>query len=413
MQSSVKSKGPADAFGRPLLNLRISVTDRCNLRCRYCMPEEEYGWLPREKLLSFEEISELAGIFTEVGIEKVRLTGGEPLLRKDLPVLVRMLAQNPRIKDLALTTNGVLLAGQAQALWDAGLHRLTVSLDTLRPDRFLVLTRRDAHAPVLRGIEAARQAGFRALKIDAVVVRGANEDELADLIEFGKRAGAEVRFIEYMDVGGATQWSRSKVVSRAEILDELSRRYGRIEPVVEDSSAPAERFLLADGTVFGIIASTTTPFCRRCDRSRLTADGIWYLCLYAQKRCRRTQGSAVTRGVGRNPTAPEGSPLGNAHAGRLGATLLRATAHRSPSARLLAAAQSARHRAFFRNLCNRRERPVSNSMPIRNASTIMKLFSSRPKWPPFHPRINTLVHGAWLREKGLCPERAKEQRHEG
>jgi len=148
MQPSVKSKGLADAFGRPLLNLRISVTDCCNLRCRYCMPEEEYGWLPREKLLSFEEISELAGIFTEVGIEKVRLTGGEPLLRKDLPVLVRMLAQNPRIRDLALTTNGVLLAGQAQALWDAGLHRLTVSLDTLRPDRFLVLTRRDAHAPV-------------------------------------------------------------------------------------------------------------------------------------------------------------------------------------------------------------------------------------------------------------------------
>jgi molybdenum cofactor biosynthesis protein A len=221
MQPSVKSKGPADAFGRPLLNLRISVTDRCNLRCRYCMPEEEYVWLPREKLLSFEEISELASIFTDVGIEKVRLTGGEPLLRKDLPVLVRMLAQNPRIRDLALTTNGVLLAGQAQALWDAGLHRLTVSLDTLRPDRFLVLTRRDAHAPVLRGIEAARQAGFRALKIDAVVVRGANEDELADLIEFGKRAGAEVRFIEYMDVGGATQWSRSTVVSRAEILDSV------------------------------------------------------------------------------------------------------------------------------------------------------------------------------------------------
>src|SRR6202047_96726 len=166
------------------------------------------------------------------------------------------------------------------AEWTA---RQLVSLDTLRPDRFLVLTRRDAHTPVLRGIEAARQAGFRALKIDAVVVRGANEDELADLIEFGKGAGAEVRFIEYMDVGGATQWSRSKVVSRAEILDALSRRYGRIAPVGEGSSAPAEWFLLADGTVFGIIASTTTPFCRRCDRSRLTADGIWYLCLYAEE----------------------------------------------------------------------------------------------------------------------------------
>src|SRR6266436_5829004 len=281
MQPSVKSKGPADAFGRPLLNLRISVTDRCNLRCRYCMPEEEYGWLPREKLLSFEEISELAGIFTEVGIEKVRLTGGEPLLRKDLPVLVRMLAQNPRIKDLALTTNGVLLAGQAQALWDAGLHRLAVSLDTLRPDRFLVLTRRDAHAPVLRGIEAARQAGFRALKIDAVVVRGANEDELADLIEFGKRASAEVRFIEYMDVGGATRWAMDQVVSRAEMLERLAARYGAVEPVVEETSAPADRFRLSDGTIFGIISSTTAPFCASCDRSRLTADGQWLLCLYA------------------------------------------------------------------------------------------------------------------------------------
>jgi cyclic pyranopterin phosphate synthase len=154
-----------------------------------------------------------------------------------------------------------------------------------------------AHAPVLRGIEAARQAGFRALKIDAVVVRGTNEDELADLIEFGKRAGAEVRFIEYMDVGGATQWSRSKVVSRAEILDALSRHYGRIAPVVEDSSAPAERFLLADGTVFGIIASTTKSFCRRCDRSRLTADGIWYLCLYAQNGTdlRKSLRSGATR----------------------------------------------------------------------------------------------------------------------
>src|SRR5579864_5363422 len=151
------------------------------------MPKSAAVPQPRDKLLSFEEISELAGIFTEVGIEKVRLTGGEPLLRKDLPVLVRMLAQNPRIRDLALTTNGVLRAGQAQALWDAGLHRLTISLDTLRPDRFLVLTRRDAHALILRGIEAARQAGFRAVKIDAVVVRGANEDELAELIEFGKR----------------------------------------------------------------------------------------------------------------------------------------------------------------------------------------------------------------------------------
>ena len=271
---------PIDVFGRPLRNLRVSVTDRCNLRCQYCMPEDEYVWLPREQLLTFEEIRDLVGIFTELGVDKVRLTGGEPLLRRDLPVLVRLLAGNPQIKDLAMTTNGVLLTQQAQALREAGLHRLTVSLDTLRPDRFRALTRRDAHAQVLEGIGAARAARFHSLKLDTVVVRGANEDELAELVEFGKQVGAEVRFIEYMDVGGATRWSMDKVFSRAEILDALSRHYGRIEPIIEDSTAPAERFLLPDRTVFGIIASTTSPFCRRCDRSRLTADGLWYLCLY-------------------------------------------------------------------------------------------------------------------------------------
>jgi len=270
-----------DLFSRPLRNLRVSVTDRCNLRCQYCMPEDEYVWLPREELLTFEELRDLAAVFTELGVDKVRLTGGEPLLRNDLPVLVRLLAANLQIKDLALTTNGVLLAQQAQALREAGLHRITVSLDTLRPDQFEALTRRDAHAQVLEGIRAAGQAGFNGVKLDTVVMRGANDGELADLIEFGKQVGAEVRFIEYMDVGGATQWSPGKVFSRAEMLDALSRRYGRIEPVVEDTTAPAERFLLPDSTVFGIIASTTTPFCRRCDRSRLTADGIWYMCLYA------------------------------------------------------------------------------------------------------------------------------------
>ena len=272
-----------DTFGRPLRNLRVSVTDRCNLRCQYCMPEEEYVWLPREDLLTFEEISELVGIFTEVGVDKVRLTGGEPLLRRDLPALVRMLAQTPRVRDLAMTTNGVLLAEQAKALRDAGLHRVTVSLDTLRPERFKALTRRDSHAKVLNGITAVRQVGFKGLKIDTVVMRGTNEDELVDLLEYAKRMGAEVRFIEYMDVGGATHWSMDKVFSRAEILEVLEQRYGRIEPVIEVSSAPAERFVLPDGTVFGIIASTTTPFCRTCDRSRLTADGMWYLCLYALK----------------------------------------------------------------------------------------------------------------------------------
>jgi GTP 3',8-cyclase len=273
----------ADAFGRPLRNLRLSVTDRCNLRCQYCMPEEEYVWLPREDLLTFEEIQELVDIFSELGIEKVRLTGGEPLLRKDLPTLVSMLAENPRITDLAMTTNGILLSEQARALHEAGLHRVTISLDTLRPERFKRLTRRDAHVKVVNGIQAVRRVGFTGLKLDTVVIRGTNEDELVDLIEYGKRIEAEVRFIEYMDVGGATQWSIDKVVSRAEILARLESHYGAIRPICEISSAPAERFLLPDGTVFGIIASTTTPFCSSCDRSRLTADGMWYLCLYAPR----------------------------------------------------------------------------------------------------------------------------------
>jgi cyclic pyranopterin phosphate synthase len=272
-----------DTYRRPLRNLRISVTDRCNLRCLYCMPEEEYIWLPREDLLTFEEIRELVDLFAELGVEKVRLTGGEPLLRKNLPALVRLLAAAPGIKDLAMTTNGVLLAEQARALYEAGLHRVTVSLDTLRPERFRAMTRRDSLAKVLSGIQAVREVGFTGLKLDTVVIRGLNDDELGDLVEYAKRLDAEVRFIEYMDVGGATQWSMQKVFTRAEILERLAQRYGRIQPVIEVSSAPAERFMLPDGTIFGIIASTTTPFCRSCDRSRLTADGMWYLCLYAQK----------------------------------------------------------------------------------------------------------------------------------
>jgi len=272
-----------DTLGRPLRNLRISVTDRCNLRCQYCMPEEEYVWLPREDLLHFEEISTLVDVFAELGVDKLRLTGGEPLLRRELPVLVRMLAAKPQIRDLAITTNGVLLSEQAQALYDAGLHRVTVSLDTLRPDRFRQLTRRDTHAKVLEGIEAVPRAGFKGLKLDTVVVSGTNDDELVDLIEYGKRVGAEVRFIEYMDVGGATLWSMDKVVPRTAILAALEHHYGPIEPVIEESTAPADRFRLPDGTIFGIISSTTAPFCRSCDRSRLTADGMWYLCLYAKK----------------------------------------------------------------------------------------------------------------------------------
>lgn len=272
-----------DTLGRPLRNLRLSVTDRCNLRCQYCMPEEDYAWLPREDLLTFEEIATLVDVFTTLGVTKIRLTGGEPLLRRDVAHLIALLAPHPRLHDLALTTNGVLLAEQVQALHAAGLHRLTVSLDTLRPERFRTLTRRDTHARVLAGIAAVGQAGFTGLKLDTVVMRGVNDDELVDLIAYGKHVGAEVRFIEYMDVGGATAWAMDKVLSRAAMLDQLRAQYGPITPVHEVTWAPAERFRLPDGTIFGIIASTTAPFCRTCDRSRLTADGLWYLCLYGRE----------------------------------------------------------------------------------------------------------------------------------
>jgi cyclic pyranopterin phosphate synthase len=269
-----------DALNRPLRNLRLSVTDRCNLRCEYCMPEAEYVWLPRENLLHFEEISALMDVFVALGVDRVRLTGGEPLLRRDLSSLVRQLAAKPGLRDIALTTNGVLLAEQIDGLHAAGLKRVTVSLDTLRPERFIALARFDELARVKAGIESARRL-FGRLKIDTVVIRGANDDELVELIEYGKETNAEVRFIEYMDVGGATRWSPARVVPRSEMLARLAAHYGTIEPIVEESSAPADRYVLGDGTSFGIIASTTDPFCRSCDRSRLTADGMWYLCLYA------------------------------------------------------------------------------------------------------------------------------------
>jgi cyclic pyranopterin phosphate synthase len=270
----------ADRYERPLRNLRLSVTDRCNLRCSYCMPEAEYAWLPREDILHFEEIERLVDVFLDLGVDKVRLTGGEPLLRRNVTELVRRLAARPRIADLAMTTNGVLLAAHAAALKEAGLHRLTVSLDTLDAGRFKALTRSDELDRVVAGIGEAAPL-FPGLKIDTVVIRGVNDDELIELLEFGRRYGAEVRFIEYMDVGGATHWSMSRVLPRREMLTRLEEHYGPITPVVEQSSAPADRYRLSDGMTFGIISSTTEPFCDSCDRSRLTADGLWYLCLYA------------------------------------------------------------------------------------------------------------------------------------
>jgi cyclic pyranopterin phosphate synthase len=246
------------------------------------MPEAEYVWLPRRDLLTFEEISTLVDVFTDLGVDKVRLTGGEPLLRRDLPTLVEMLSAKP-LRDLAMTTNGVLLAGHVDKLKEAGLQRITVSLDTLRADRSKTLSQRATHPSVLKGIASIAPAGFTGTKIDTVALNGINDDELVDLVEFGRTVPAEVRFIEYMDVGGATTWSPERVLSRAEMLTRLSAHYGPITPLPNEDGAPADRFELPDGTTFGIVSSTTKPFCATCDRSRLTADGLWYLCLYAME----------------------------------------------------------------------------------------------------------------------------------
>lgn len=279
--SAVESHPAVDRLGRALRDLRLSVTDRCNLRCGYCMPEDRYRWLPREQILTFEELSFLVDAFCAVGVEKVRLTGGEPLLRTGLARLVEMLASKPAIRDLAMTTNGVLFAGHASDMRAAGLGRVTISLDTLRPDRFERLTRRRTHGAVLDALAAAAEVGFTGTKVDTVILRGVNDDELVDMVEFAKTVAAEVRFIEYMDVGGATRWDPRHVCTAADMLAILGDHYGDLQPVDAPPSSPARRYRLPDGTVFGIVASTTRPFCAACDRSRLTADGIWYRCLYA------------------------------------------------------------------------------------------------------------------------------------
>ncbi len=273
-----------DTLRRPLGAVRISVTDRCNMRCRYCMPEDEYAWLPRSSILAFEEIDRLAGAFAALGVSKVRLTGGEPLLRRELDRLIAMLRARQDIHDIALTTNGLLLAAQARRLKAAGLDRVTISFDTLRPERMASFARNAHHGDVVTGIDAAVAAGFTRVKLNTVVIRGYNDDEIADVASFAFDRGLEPRFIEYMDVGGATQWRPDAVVSRDEILDALTRRFGPTRPLgaPHDPHAPAQRFRLASGHVVGVIASTTAPFCRDCDRARVTADGTLFLCLYAE-----------------------------------------------------------------------------------------------------------------------------------
>jgi cyclic pyranopterin phosphate synthase len=245
------------------------------------MPEATYRWLPRSEILSFEELLRVTAVFRELGVSKLRLTGGEPLLRQDLPKLIRGLSVQG-FDNQAMTSNGLLMVEQASLLREAGLQSLTISLDTLQPERFRQLTRRDSLSRVLAGIEAARQAGFHPLKLDTVLMRGVNDDETVDLLERARRWGAELRFIEYMDVGGATHWDPDKVISRREVLERLTAHYGPLEMLPGRGSAPAERFRTGDGLTFGVIPSVTEPFCGSCDRMRLTADGHCFLCLYAR-----------------------------------------------------------------------------------------------------------------------------------
>jgi cyclic pyranopterin phosphate synthase len=270
-----------DSFGRLHNNLRISVTDRCNLRCTYCMPEEVV-FMDRAELLTFEEIARFVRAAVPLGIDKVRLTGGEPLMRRDLPRLVRMLTDIAGLRDIGLTTNGILLAGQAQAFRDAGLRRINVSLDTLDPQRFREVARRDGLEQVIAGILAAKRAGFDPVKVNAVSIRGITEHEVVPLARFAREHALEMRFIEYMPIG-ADHWERNKVYFAHEVMEQLESAIAPLVPVQDyDPRAPAMEFEYTDGGGrVGIIASISRPFCTSCNRIRLTADGKLRNCLFA------------------------------------------------------------------------------------------------------------------------------------
>ena len=279
MREEIVAEQLVDPFHRVVRDLRISVTDRCNFRCQYCMPAEGMQWLPREEILSFEEIERFARVCTKhFGFDGIRLTGGEPLVRAHLPELVQRLARLD--VDIALTTNGATLRLHANALAEAGLKRINVSLDSLRPERFLELTRRDELDRVLDGIDAAVDAGLQPVKINAVMMRGINDDEIIDFAEFGREKGLTVRFIEFMPLEAGEIWNEDLVVPAAEIVETINDVIP-IEPVVRGSE-PAERWRYSDGKgEVGVIASVTKPFCGDCDRVRLTAEGQFRTCLFA------------------------------------------------------------------------------------------------------------------------------------
>lgn len=273
-----------DAHGRIATDLRVSLTDRCNLRCTYCMPEEGLQWLPKPELLTDDEVVRLVSVaVSELGVTEVRFTGGEPLLRPGLVGIVeRCAALAPRPR-LSLTTNGIGLARTAEALRTAGLDRVNVSLDTLRPDVFRTLTRRDRHHDVVAGLDAARAAGLAPVKVNSVLMRGVNDDEAPDLLDWALRHDYELRFIEQMPLDAQHGWQRGDMVTAAEILEGLGARFA-LSPDSLRGSAPAERWLVDGGPArVGVIAAVTRPFCRACDRTRLTADGQVRDCLFARE----------------------------------------------------------------------------------------------------------------------------------
>lgn len=272
-----------DSFGRVHNNLRISVTDRCNIRCFYCMPADNVEFMPKAHLLSFEEIERVVRIGTELGIDRVRLTGGEPLVRRDLHLLIAKLNEVPGIVDIGLTTNGILLAEQAQQLRDAGLKRLNVSLDALDPEVFRRVTRREGYEKVLEGIEAARKAGFSPIKINAVSIKGMTEDQIIPFAQLARETDTDVRFIEFMPLDADAAWQREKVLFAADIIRILESSFGKLEPVESSNPhAPANDFRFADGRGrIGLIASVSQPFCGSCNRFRLTAEGKLRNCLFS------------------------------------------------------------------------------------------------------------------------------------
>ena len=275
-----------DSFGRIHNNLRISVTDRCNIRCFYCMPAEDVQFMEKSELLTFEEIERFVRVAVRLGIDKLRLTGGEPLVRRDLHKLVAKLASISGVKDIGLTTNGILLADQASLLYEAGLRRINVSLDALTPEKFKKFTRKEGFEQVIQGIQSAQRAGFDPVKINAVSVRGLTEEEIVPFGHFARETGVEVRFIEYMPLDADNAWERNKVLFAHEIIEALSSSIMPLKPVETQNSnghgGPATDYVFEDGLGrIGFIASVSQPFCMSCNRIRLTADGKLRNCLFS------------------------------------------------------------------------------------------------------------------------------------